>query len=57
MKIVKCGVCYAVKKNFEVKIIIYSTLCWLYLNQQGALVKEIFRNSELLEFCHLERYE
>ena len=34
-----------------------STYLWLYLNQQGALVKEIFRNSELLEFCHLERYE
>ena len=34
-----------------------STFHWLYLNQQGALVKEIFRNSELLEFCQLERYE
>ena len=35
---------------------INSTSRWLYLNQQGALVKEIFRNSELLEFCHLGRY-
>ena len=35
---------------------INSTSRWLYLNQQGALVKEIFRNSELLEFCHLDRY-
>ena len=34
-----------------------STSHWLYLNQQGALVKKIFRNSELLEFCHFERYE
>ena len=34
-----------------------STYLWLYLNQQGALVKEIFRNSELLEFCDLEMYE
>ena len=38
-KIVKCG--YAVKENFEVKII----------------VKKIFSNSELLKFCHLEWYE
>ena len=29
---------------------INSTSRWLYLNQQGALVKEMFRNSELLEF-------
>ena len=35
---------------------INSTSSWLYLNQQGALVKEIFRNSKLLEFCHLDRY-
>ena len=38
-KIVKCG--YAVKENFEVKII----------------VKKIFSNSELLKFCQLEWYE
>ena len=34
-----------------------STSLWLYLNQQSALVKGIIRNSELLEFCHLKRYE
>ena len=34
-----------------------STCLWLYLNQQSALVKEIFRNLELFKFCHLERYE
>ena len=29
---------------------------WLYFNQQSTLIKEIFRNLELLEFSHLKRY-
>ena len=42
MKIVKCD--YAAKEKFEVTI------------REGALIKEIFRNLKLLEFCHFERY-
>ena len=51
--IVKCGLCCKRKlwsKN-------NSTSLWLYLNQQSALVKEIFRSSEFLKLCHLGRYE
>ena len=51
-KMVKCG--YAAKKNWSEN---NSTSHWLYLNQQVALVKKTLRNSELLEFFHLERYE
>ena len=52
--IVKCGYTAKKKKLWSEN---NGISCWLYLNQQGTLVKEIFRNSELLEFCHLERYE
>ena len=47
----------AKRKSSNVVTLRNSTSHWLYRNQEGALVKEIFRNSELLELCHLERYE
>ena len=48
------SVVYTAKENFEVNL---KFKIKLYLNQQSALIKEIFSNSELLRFCHLEGHE